>query len=139
MEVLAMLFRPTRRDFLKTVGVAAAAASMPAVAARVAAASSINDVKVSSPLVSPAVVLNRAPLGQSRFCSLPLTSVRPKGWLKRQMEIQAAGLSGHLDEFWPDLGPDCGLLNCCGSKGTIGGNSLRTFPTRTSQAHKSWD
>src|SRR5256885_4486946 len=108
MEVLAMLFRPTRRDFLKTVGVAAAAASTPAVAARVAAASSITDVKASSPLVSPAVVLNRAPLGQSRFYSLPLTSVRPKGWLKRQMEIQAAGLSGHLDEFWPDLGPDSG-------------------------------
>src|ERR1700674_5745244 len=108
MEVLAMLFRPTRRDFLKTVGVAAA--STPAVAARVAAASSITDVKVSSPLVSPAVVLNRAPLGQSRFYSLPLTSVRPKGWLKRQMEIQAAGLSGHLDEFWPDVGPNSGWL-----------------------------
>jgi len=105
-----MLFRPTRRDFLKTVGVAAAAASTPAVAARVAAASSITDVKVSSPLVSPPVALNRAPLGQSRFYSLPLTSVRPKGWLKRQMEIQAAGLSGHLDEFWPDLGPDSGWL-----------------------------
>jgi len=93
----------SRRDFLKTIGVAAAAA--PAVAASVAAASSVADLKVSSPLVA-----NRAPLGQSSFYPLPLTSIRPKGWLKRQMEIQAAGLSGHLDEFWPDVGPESGWL-----------------------------
>src|SRR5258705_3405000 len=93
----------SRRDFLKTIGVAAAAAR--AVAASVAAASSVADLKVSSPLVA-----NRAPLGQSSFYPLPLTSIRPKGWLKRQMEIQAAGLSGHLDEFWPDVGPESGWL-----------------------------
>lgn len=29
--------------------------------------------------------------------------IRPSGWLKRQLEIQASGLSGHLDEFWPDI------------------------------------
>ena len=104
-----MSLRSTRRDFLKTVGIAAAAASTPAVAASVAAASSVADAKASSSLV-----VNRAPLGPSRFYSLPLTSIRPKGWLKRQMEIQAAGLSGHLDEFWPDLGPDSGWL---GGKG----------------------
>ena len=26
------------------------------------------------------------------------------GWLERQLRIQADGLSGHLDEFWPDIG-----------------------------------
>jgi uncharacterized protein len=46
---------------------------------------------------------NRLPLAQSTFYSLPLTSVRPRGWLERQLKIQANGLSGHLDEFWPDL------------------------------------
>ena len=29
--------------------------------------------------------------------------LKPKGWLKRQLEIQAAGLSGNLDKVWPDI------------------------------------
>jgi hypothetical protein len=37
------------------------------------------------------------------FRPLPLGSIRPRGWLARQLRIQADGLSGHLDEFWPDV------------------------------------
>ncbi len=29
--------------------------------------------------------------------------VRPEGWLKRQLRIQADSLSGHLDKVWPDV------------------------------------
>ncbi|MCX8108419.1 MAG: glycoside hydrolase family 127 protein, partial [Verrucomicrobiae bacterium] len=34
---------------------------------------------------------------------MPLGSIKPRGWLQRQLRIQAEGLSGHLDEFWPDI------------------------------------
>ncbi len=37
------------------------------------------------------------------FSPLPLGAIRPRGWLRRQLEIQGGGLTGHLDEFWPDV------------------------------------
>jgi uncharacterized protein len=37
------------------------------------------------------------------FEPLPLGAIKPAGWLKQQLQVQAAGLSGHLDEFWPDI------------------------------------
>lgn len=48
------------------------------------------------------------------FSELPLGSVRPEGWLRDQLEIMAEGLTGHLDEFWPDVGPDSGWLGGSG-------------------------
>lgn len=35
----------------------------------------------------------------------PLTAkeLKPEGWLKRQLQIQAEGLCGHLDLIWPDI------------------------------------
>ncbi|HXK61971.1 MAG TPA: glycoside hydrolase family 127 protein [Acidobacteriota bacterium] len=45
----------------------------------------------------------RADLQPRKLRPFPLGSVKPAGWIKEQLEIQANGLSGHLDEFWPDI------------------------------------
>ncbi len=45
-------------------------------------------------------LMSLAPL---EFRPFPLAAISPKGWLERQLRIQADGLSGHLDEFWPDI------------------------------------
>jgi DUF1680 family protein len=60
-------------------------------------------VVVSQTLVcgnEPNAVLGLLPV---EFENLPLTSIEAKGWLLEQLKIQAAGLSGHIDEFWPDI------------------------------------
>jgi len=57
---------------------------------------------------------NRSPLAPHRFDQPPFGSVRPHGWLTRHLCVQADGRSGHLDEFWPDLGPNSGWLGGTG-------------------------
>jgi hypothetical protein len=60
------------------------------------------------------VIRNRAPLSPNAFYFLPLGSIRPRGWLLEQLQIQANGLSGHLDETWADVGPNSGWLGGTG-------------------------
>jgi hypothetical protein len=57
---------------------------------------------------------NRPPLHAPSMYVLPLTSIRPRGWLERQLRIQADGLSGHLDELWSDVGPNSAWLGGTG-------------------------
>jgi glycosyl hydrolase family 127 (putative beta-L-arabinofuranosidase)/beta-L-arabinofuranosidase (glycosyl hydrolase family 127) len=45
---------------------------------------------------------------------LPLGAIKPSGWLARQLRVQANGMGGHLDEFWPDVGPNSGWLGGTG-------------------------
>lgn len=46
---------------------------------------------------------NPDPLIPNAYIRLPLGSIKPEGWLKSQLEAQAKGLTGNIDEFWPDL------------------------------------
>lgn len=41
---------------------------------------------------------NRAPLKAGTFVRLPIGSIVPRGWLRRQLELDAAGECGHLAE-----------------------------------------
>ena len=42
-------------------------------------------------------------LAEPVFANIDYQKIRPKGWLEKQLRIQAEGLSGHLHEFWPDI------------------------------------
>jgi hypothetical protein len=44
-------------------------------------------------------VSNQPPLEPSRLVKLPIGSIKPEGWLRRQLELQADGFSGHLGEI----------------------------------------
>ncbi|MGB7844930.1 MAG: beta-L-arabinofuranosidase domain-containing protein [Candidatus Acidiferrum sp.] len=81
-----------------------------AVAANSRIAKFADSIAVSDEAPMADIFVNRAPLAPNRFYSLPLTAIRPKGWLLDQLRIQARGLTGHLDEFWPDVGPQSGWL-----------------------------
>src|SRR5262249_54340297 len=44
-------------------------------------------------------VTNRAPLAPSRLVKLPIGRIVPKGWLRIQLENEANGMTGHLEEL----------------------------------------
>lgn len=46
---------------------------------------------------------NSEPLLKNTYIKLPLGAVKPEGWLKDQLKAQAEGLTGNIDDFWPDL------------------------------------
>src|SRR3984957_15140225 len=100
---------PSRRRFLKQAG-SVAIASLPLGSPMVFAGSS-----TAIPPGSPSQVFrNSAPLAPNAFYLLPLGSGRPTGWLRDQMQIQAKGLGGHLDEVWADVGSNSGWLGGTG-------------------------
>ncbi|MGA7342553.1 MAG: beta-L-arabinofuranosidase domain-containing protein [Terracidiphilus sp.] len=103
-------FISTRRRFLGLLGLATA---LPASRLFLYSESAAGADSLAGAAPSP-VVRNRAPLARSAFYFLPQGSIRPGGWLKDQLQIQANGLSGHLDETWADVGPNSGWLGGTG-------------------------
>jgi len=44
-------------------------------------------------------VSNRPPLTPSPFMKLPIGAIKPQGWVRRQLELEADGFTGHLLEI----------------------------------------
>jgi uncharacterized protein len=82
-----------RREFLTCVGMGGALAAVPG-----AAGSAADPRQEADQADAPADSLRALALRP-----VPLTAIRPEGWLRRQLRIQADALTGHLDEFWPDV------------------------------------
>jgi hypothetical protein len=80
----------SRRDALKLGTLSAAAAMLPSASAQ-------------QPSLAP-----------TAFQPLPLGEIKPTGWLRNQLQVQADGMGGHLDEFWPDVSNNSGWLGGTG-------------------------
>ena len=52
---------------------------------------------------APADAFARVKPLEPKWEPLPLNSVKPGGWLKKEMERNLAGFTGHLDSLVPDL------------------------------------
>ena len=103
----------TRRDFLGGLSTLGIASSLQVGHLFAGPGDSMLASERTTPAVTP-IVRNRAPLASSAFNMLPLGSIHPRGWLQGQLQIQARGMSGHLDEIWPDVGPNSGWLGGTG-------------------------
>ncbi|MGA2200633.1 MAG: beta-L-arabinofuranosidase domain-containing protein [Terriglobales bacterium] len=94
---------------------AAVVGGSPKVLSAVLSAASIAPrVETGTSVLRLTAVPNRAPLQQNAFYPLPLGAILPAGWLRRQLQVQANGLGGHLDEVWSDVGPASGWLGGTG-------------------------
>ena len=62
-------------------------------------------------------IFNRSPLTPNSLSALPLGSIRPEDWLRRQLEAQRDGMTAKLDDVWADVGSECGWLGGEGDSG----------------------
>jgi DUF1680 family protein len=52
---------------------------------------------------SPQYLMNRTPLVENRYLELPLGTIKADGWLKEQLERMASGMTGNLDQIYPEV------------------------------------
>lgn len=93
----------SRRSFLQGMALAGVASTLTFRPLRAASVPAAGAGRAQQTPLFP-----EAPLAQQAFALLPVGSIKASGWLLRQLQIQADGLGGHLDEFWPIVGPDSG-------------------------------
>ena len=105
--------RGTRRQFLRQLGILGVGSSLSS-RNLLAGSAHATGLNAAADTTNSPVIKNRAPLANNAFYLLPLGSIRPQGWLLAQLKIQANGLSGHLGEAWPDVGPNSGWLGGSG-------------------------
>jgi len=60
--------------------------------------------RVSTSSINSFYISNRQPLLPLQFIKLPIASIRPEGWIRKYLELQRDGLTGHLDSIsaWLD-------------------------------------
>ncbi|HTL58480.1 MAG TPA: beta-L-arabinofuranosidase domain-containing protein [Candidatus Limnocylindrales bacterium] len=56
-------------------------------------------VRPATSAASPVYTANRQPLVPSAFVKLPIGSIAPRGWLLHQLQLEADGMTGHLEEI----------------------------------------
>lgn len=76
---------------------------------------------------------NRQPLAQTEYIHLPLGSVQPRGWLAKQLRIQADGLTAYINSEFPAPGWDHSYYE----EGLVALSFLVDDPRLRSQA-KAW-
>jgi hypothetical protein len=84
-------------------------------AAAMVLATPIARAQSSTPAASPAAepappgpLFNREPLAPKPYAALPLGAIQARGWLADELRRMAEGMSGHLDEWYPEV---CGPRN----------------------------
>ncbi|MBU0710416.1 glycoside hydrolase family 127 protein [bacterium] len=48
------------------------------------------------------------------YILLPIGDIQPEGWVLQTLEAMRDGMTGHLDELWEDVGPNCGWIGGSG-------------------------
>lgn len=71
--------------------------------AAVAVSCNENAVRTKALDPRPIYLQNRAPLISKPYLELPPGSIKAKGWLLNQLERMRDGLTGHLDEIYPEV------------------------------------